>query len=203
MADKLPTTDPVVFRIPNGSGGTDEIVIDACVTEQHTLANTLTDHPVEEGSNITDHSRPEPRRVTLDCVQSNTPPPGRSDFATRRTQGTAKVTDDYAHQLWNRLVDLHDNPKLLSLDTARDFYDSMAIESVTSPVDVKTANVLKFTVSLKQIRTVTNTFTQIKPTKKPNQQGKKDAGKVTTEKLNIDQEQAPNEKLFDSFGSHL
>ena len=65
--------DPVAFFIPDGAGGTDTLVVDACVKEDHALENATTDHPVEEGYNVTDHSRPQPRRLSLECVVSNSP----------------------------------------------------------------------------------------------------------------------------------
>lgn len=165
MAD-IPVTEKVVFRIPDGSGNFDSIPVDVCTSEQHSLTNTLTENPVEKGAPISDHSRPEARRVTLECVQTNTPMDG-SDGSDR------------ARTLWQRFVDLHDNPKLIAVDTVRDFYPSMAVESVTSPVDVKTANALVFTVTLKEVRVVQNKFTQVVPTRDPKGQKKKDLGKVT------------------------
>jgi hypothetical protein len=197
----LPKTDPVVFRIPNGSGAVDEIVIDACVTEQHTLTNTLTDHPVEQGSNITDHSRPEPRRVTLDCVQSNTPPNGRAATSTRPDRKNPAASDgDYAHQLWERFVQLHNSPKLVAVDTVRDFYESMGIESITSPVDAKSASALKFTIGLKEVRVVQNKFTQVKPTKTPAGQAKKNAGKASTKDADGSSTEKNNSTLKDALG---
>jgi hypothetical protein len=170
MADDIPPTEKVVFRIPNGSGNTDAIVVDCCEREQHDLPSVITPHPVEKGFKITDHIRPEQRPLVLECVQSNTPP-GREGGNT----GTA----DHARQLWQRFVDLWNDPKLISVDTHRDFYDSMAIEHVSSIVDVKSANALKFTITLKQVRVVENTFTQVVPTKDARGQKKRDVGKVT------------------------
>jgi hypothetical protein len=145
----LPVTYPVFFVIPNGAGGFDAIEVDACLSEQHALTNRLTDHPVEQGFNVTDHSRPMPRTVSLDCVVSNTPLTGNPD-------GT-----DFALTIWRRFVQLHNQPQLVDVQTARDYYTSMGVESVTSPVDVKSANALRFTISLKEVRVVQNKFTQI------------------------------------------
>ena len=50
-----------------------DIVIDASITETHVLENEITDHPVEQGANISDHSRPLPDSFTMECVVSNTP----------------------------------------------------------------------------------------------------------------------------------
>lgn len=49
------------------------IRIDATVSETHAYVNQVTDHPVERGANITDHVRPEPRRLSLVGFISNAP----------------------------------------------------------------------------------------------------------------------------------
>jgi hypothetical protein len=49
------------------------IEVDAVTREAHQMPNDVTDHPVETGSNISDHIRPQPNTLTLDCVISNAP----------------------------------------------------------------------------------------------------------------------------------
>ena len=39
--------------------GSDPVII-VCTKEQHTKPVTFTSHPVEQGSPVTDHARPEP-----------------------------------------------------------------------------------------------------------------------------------------------
>ena len=173
MGNPLLKLPAVLLRIPDGSGGTDEITFDATTSEQHSLTSTITDHPVEQGFNVSDHSRPEPRKVTLECWQSNTPLVGEVDGLR-----------DY--QLWQRFIDLWRNPRLVEIVTIRDSYTSMAVESVTSPVDVKSANALKFSVSLKEIRVISNKFTQVKIAKAPKAQTKKKVGKVPVRDKPID-----------------
>lgn len=144
----LPPTQPVVILIPDGSGGEDALSIDVCTSENHALSNTITDHPVEEGAPISDHSRPEARRLQLDCIVSNTP--------LTQTPGT-----DFANFAWAQLVDLHERPRLITVSTSRGLYESMGVESVSNPVDVKSANALRFTLSLKMVRVVRNRLTRI------------------------------------------
>lgn len=166
MANPLPKLTKVVFRIPTGTGTTDVVEVDAVVSEQHTLSNKITDHPVEQGANVSDHSRPDPRRVTLQCVHTNTPLSGADG-------------SDRAREMWLRFVRLHESPQLIAVDTIRDTYTSMAVESVSTTVDVKSAQAFVFTVVLKQIRVVQNKFVQIKPTKDTRGQGNKKKGKQT------------------------
>jgi hypothetical protein len=55
------------------TGQTYSIAIDATVRESHTATSTITDHPVETGSNVSDHIRPDPDMLTLEGVISNAP----------------------------------------------------------------------------------------------------------------------------------
>lgn len=55
------------------SGQTFSITLDASLHEQHTGTATITDHPVEQGSNIADHIRPDPDMLTIEGVVSNQP----------------------------------------------------------------------------------------------------------------------------------
>lgn len=56
-----------------GEATTYYIRIDATVSRTHVFANTVTDHPVERGANITDHVRPDPVRLNIVGVVSNAP----------------------------------------------------------------------------------------------------------------------------------
>lgn len=49
------------------------IHVDATLQETHSFVNTVTDHPVERGSALTDHVRPDPVRVSLSGMISNHP----------------------------------------------------------------------------------------------------------------------------------
>lgn len=55
------------------TGQTYTLTLDASVHEMHTGTSTVTDHPVERGSNVADHIRPDPDEVTIEGVISNTP----------------------------------------------------------------------------------------------------------------------------------
>lgn len=47
--------------------------IDAVVVESYDIGADVTEHPVEEGSDITDHSRPKLNVVSLECAITNQP----------------------------------------------------------------------------------------------------------------------------------
>lgn len=142
----------------------DTITIDAA-TEQHQLSSTITDHPVEDGADISDHSRPDPETVTLECVISNTPlTSGSSRTVTSGSQSfttTAAARDPQrAQAAYTALQKLRTGGKLVTVVTSLRSYESMAIQSISIPRDAKTADALKFAITLKQVRIVKNKLTR-------------------------------------------
>jgi hypothetical protein len=55
------------------SGNSDLIEIDAVIKRSHSRTTKRTQHPVEEGADITDHIRAEPMDLSMDCVISDNP----------------------------------------------------------------------------------------------------------------------------------
>ena len=176
----LPPVERVVLLIPTGSGGTDLLEIDACTQESHALENTVTEFAVETGAAVSDHSRPVPRKLQLECVITNAPLDGAEDGR------------NYALEAWAALVDLHERPRLVAVSTARDYYESMAVESVSTTVDAKTAQALRFTATLRQVRVVRNKFTRVVVSASPRAHAAKRAGKVMTNKVEATDPDAAN-----------
>lgn len=50
-----------------------ELTLDATISETTDITAEATEHPVEEGVNVTDHVRPGLLRIQLDCIVTNTP----------------------------------------------------------------------------------------------------------------------------------
>jgi hypothetical protein len=49
------------------------IEFDVLISETHTLASTVTDHPVEKGAPVTDHVRAKPREIAFQAFVTNFP----------------------------------------------------------------------------------------------------------------------------------
>lgn len=160
MAD--PVARPVIF-----DNGIEQLQVDAAPRETHALTDTLTDHPVEKGANVTDHDREEPDRLTLDCVVSNTP------------IGSAPA-DDRADNAFATLLRFRKSSALLSVDTTLRLYTDMRIESLTITRDAGTSQALSFTVVLKKIRVVQNAFTRVVVARDPRAKKGKDKGDAAT-----------------------
>lgn len=167
------------------------VEIDACLEETHTLSNAITDHPLEEGFNATDHSRPEPDRVTLRCFVSNTPlSDGQVKDSVRQGVVSFETTAPTVivgrgDEAFKALKKMRDEGTLISVVTTLKTYgvsktEGMMIESINIPRTSKNYDGIEFTVSLKQVRIVKNaSTTQVVPREKQTQKKKK-KGEQTT-----------------------
>ena len=71
----------------------DTIAIDAVVRETHRFAGEVTEHPVETGSNLSDHYRQAPRGIELEGVITDTPSriPGSHNSGAQLVQQTFEI----------------------------------------------------------------------------------------------------------------
>lgn len=152
----------------------DIISIDSMLEETHTLTNTVTDHPVESGFNISDHSRPDPDQVTLRCFVSNTPASevqmqnainsGAQAAASTTTQQPIAAVDGYGALVYAKLKQLRGSGQLVQVVTAIETYGvssngGMTITGITIPRTKENYDGLEFSITLKQIRVVQNRST--------------------------------------------
>lgn len=145
----------------------DTLKIDVTRVETHTFANEVTDHPVEEGANVSDHSRPRPYTVTMECLISDTPLADRSDG-----DSTPRIA------AFQKLRDLHETGAIVTIVTSLATYKDMAIESISIPRDAKGREALQFSVSFKHVRTVRNKLTRAKKTQDKRAAEKQKQGKT-------------------------
>ena len=171
------------------------IVMDAVRTETHDLANTITDHPVEEGDNVSDHSRPEPDRVTMTCILTNTPL-STSDQTQKIRRGEYTIssvgqergaigTEGGAMASWKKLKDLRTKGTLVTVATTLGDYTTMGIVSISVPRAAKNYDGLEFTITFKKVRIVKNKLTQSVKSTDPASQRKKKAGAQATKEAEV------------------
>lgn len=148
----------------------DSIIIDATIVETHTFDSEITDHPVEEGENVSDHSRPKPDRLQLECIVSNSPitreqqrrviNAGSVRFESVSSSPPARGSPGHAENAYRRLLEIRDNGLLIDVVTRLRSYTSMGIESISIPVTARDSDALHFTVQLKHVRIVRNKLTR-------------------------------------------
>jgi hypothetical protein len=135
--------------------------IDATVKESHKSGVDVTDHPVEQGINVSDHARPKPDEVTLEGIVSNTPD----------IPGVTGGADD-ARQF---LHGLRDDPEFVTISTAARTYYDMILTDLKEDRDKKSGDAFRFEASFKQVRRVTNQTTVV-ATKQPKSKPKAQQG---------------------------
>jgi len=141
-----------------------DLSFDATLSANHVVTMEITDFPVEEGANPSDHIRTKPQTVSLDVVFSTIPlgsddPDGRGEAPPNNNGGFARQQLERLHGMIGQALPLV-MPWWKSLS-------NMAIASIGNPV---TAAVDGFMVKVdfKQIRFVSSATTRFEkkvPTK--------------------------------------
>ena len=166
------------------------VTLDASLRERHLSTAKATDHPVEKGTAITDHIRPEPLQLVIEGVVSNTPLPSPTASTQQHTQGTTQFESrgeqdlERAGKAYTDLQKILDDAETVDVVTALRTYENMALISLEVPRDAKSGQAVAFTATLKQIRTVQTKKTKVEePKAKPKaNKGKKPAGAAPPEK---------------------
>lgn len=126
--------NPVIFR----SRFIATFVADVTVEETGSDDLEITEHPVEQGAAITDHSYKRPAELTVRCGYSN---------SSVSSQGNP----NYVDQIYSQFLDLQATRKTFEVMTGKRLYTSMLIRRLTQTTDEKTENALALVVELKQI----------------------------------------------------
>jgi hypothetical protein len=152
-----------LFQVTRAKIGS--IELDASISESHVATVDVTEHPVEEGSNIVDHARPKPLVLTIEGLVSNTPMPfgGEHTETSRGVDFKSNGKGDFerAGKAFADLIALKDSAKQLTVVTALKTYEGMMIRSLTVPRDARIGQALRFTCELIQVRTVRNATVRV------------------------------------------
>lgn len=185
----MATTERASLIYRNGPTKIDDLELDVTRSEQHAGEVEVTEHPVEEGFNVTDHARPKPDTLTLDCIVSNTPLNRTQKKRVVKAFGQAFETTTladqkqgvagYAEAAYQKLLQLKNAGDLIRVITQIRTYSSMIISNLSVPRDNKTGDALAFTIAFRQVRVVRNKSTRKVVAKEPKAQPRTKTGKQT------------------------
>lgn len=122
-------------------------IFDAIMRLEHSSQNRITEHPVQTGANISDHSFSLPDHVVMEI--------GMSDCMDVFTPGQFDDNDSPSISAYQTLKQMKTDRLPLTLTTRLDTYENMVIEQIHAPDDVKTMYALRCTVAFRQIMTAT------------------------------------------------
>ncbi|WP_144156559.1 phage baseplate protein [Paraburkholderia sp. BCC1885] len=157
------------------------IIAQATVEEMHSDETEITEHPVEQGSTISDHAFSRPSEVIVTCGWSNSPS-GNSPInaligaaanaspvaqaiigAVQFAGGIINLLNggqDTITTAYNSLLSAQQNRILFDVYTGKRVYQNMLIKSVVQTTDQHTENSSLIRVSFRQIlMAVTQTVT--------------------------------------------
>lgn len=140
-------TQQVAFSTGRNIGG---FVADVTVSEEHTDEVTVTDHPVEQGANISDHAFANPVRVVIRAGYSNS---GQN----------AGGNSAYVNQQYQNFIDLKNTRQPFAIITGRRNYSNMVIIGLALTTDETTANAMILTVTCREVIIVSTQTATVPP----------------------------------------
>ena len=120
---------------------------DAYLNMSHVSRLRITDHPVQTGANIADHSFLEPKELTMEL--------GCSDVATSIIPGQFTGGWSRSVKAFEILKDLQAQRVPIQILTRLGGYKNMLIETLSAPDDYKTIFGLRATVTFKEVLVAT------------------------------------------------
>jgi hypothetical protein len=129
---------------------------DAVLRNDHTETQRITQHPVQSGASMTDHSFSLPSQLSLeigmsDVMDSYTP----GQWGTDQSEPTRSVKAYQTILKWKKLG------MPLTISTRLGEYQNMIVAMVTTPDDIRTLHGLRCQVTFQQILTYTIEVTKV------------------------------------------
>ena len=151
-----------------------EISLDLILTETHSLNAVVTQHPVQDGSTISDHITILPRSGTMRVLVSNfslstAEGDARAAWDEIYAQGEAaqKTLPNRAEEAWKKLKDLVKKRELVKVVTSLEVYEDVALTRVETTRDGDTGDALEIDIDYEQVTKVklkeTKVTAQVQP----------------------------------------
>ncbi len=139
---------------------------DCVTTEAHEWTAELSEHALEDGATIADHKRINPKRITIECLVTNTPldQPPNSGYGRESSTIVARIGSEGAQVLqfeteFDRIADVTNTlERLLNESTAVTVstriktYDSCQIIGVTAPRKSEDGDSISFNITIVEFR---------------------------------------------------
>lgn len=135
----------------------DLMVPDVVVSERHSDRLQITDHPVETGASVNDHAYKLPSEVVMECGFAG----GGSllDFAD--TTGLGMRALQSPKETYEQLLKLQASRQPMDVITGKRTYSNMLISGIEVITDHTTENVLRATLTLREVIITCTTSIQV------------------------------------------
>jgi len=132
------------------------VQIDVSLRETHSVTKTISDSPVEVGSDISDHVKKSPDEVSLDGMLSNLP----SSLIAR---AELETSGDTAEKRYADLLDLVNNADSFELITGLRVYSNMVFTSFAVERDNTSGEVIRFKATMREIEFAQSETVEVAP----------------------------------------
>lgn len=143
------------------------IYFDTAETVVKNFPNKVTNHPIEDGSPITDHITSEPKKITVSGIISD------ASFFFAADDTFSKITtladgqtrrvpvEGRAQKALDQLEQIRDNREVFTLQTRNEIFDNMVFTSFSVPRDAQTGDAARVRFTAQQISTVKRRFVTV------------------------------------------
>lgn len=135
---------------------------DLFISEKNSLKFRVSEHPLQDGSTITDHIHREMREVTVEGLFTNHHMKKNvaSEVKFRDQYGTRDEVQTFYNTAlanFNKLKRLANERKTVRLVCALEIYPKMVITGIDYDRDSKSGSAIRFTMTLRELKTVSLT----------------------------------------------
>lgn len=146
---------------PKGKIG--PIEIQATLEENLSDTMQVTEHPVEKGASITDHSYMRPSEVVLHCGWSNSSAQALLGASSALVNGGGPSRSDYISGIYTQLQALQQSRERFTITTSKRLYTDMLITGMQVTTDHRTNDSLMVSITCRQVIIVSTRATSMPP----------------------------------------
>lgn len=181
-----------------------DLFIDAVVDEVITLESSITEHPLEDKTAITDHIYRKPKKVSMTGYITDSPIRFMGLFETplqknslskfmETAKGFLPFVDSKtpSQQAYQILKNIRDNKQIITVVTELETFRSMAIESLIFPRTPGNQGRLEFKIELKEI-----VYSKVMTTVNTNNK----VGRIVQKKIKVGIEPKPETQPTENVG---
>lgn len=156
MAANLETVFVTARAFPNAlalpaSSKIGDIEVETTLEATHEDRLHVTEHPVEAGASIADHSFKKPAELVLRCGWSNASLKALFGIISGFFAGGTMTKADYVSGIYSQLLKLQETREPIEISTGLRQYDNMLITSLGVQRDQRTSQIILVTATFREV----------------------------------------------------
>ena len=180
-----------------GASLTTLLRFDASISENHLSELDVTEHPVETGSDITDHLRVRPTTLDMTIIMSNRP---IEILATQKPLGIKGGSSlERAEDAFREMLRWQSEGLLLTVVTTLRTYENMVLQRIAPTRDAPSGKILRAALSFREIVTTETQVVDAPDTERPQDRKRKNKGRKPKQAAKTEVESAANDATQEGY----